>query len=104
MESIEKAAFQIISSAGDALSMMFEALKLSRNGNFDDAEELIKKSDSLLLEAHKAQTTLIIEESQGNKSEYSILMVHAQDHIMNAMLAKPLISELINLYRMIYQK
>lgn len=81
--------------------MMFEALKFSRNGDFEEAENLMQKADELLLQAHKAQTELIVEECQGNKSEYSVLMVHAQDHIMNAMLAKPLIKELINLYKII---
>lgn len=79
--------------------MMFEAMKLSRNGKFEEAEQLMQKADDFLLQAHKVQTELIAEESRGNKSEYSILMVHAQDHIMNAMLAKPLIREIINLYK-----
>lgn len=79
--------------------MMFEAMKLSRNGKFEEAEKLMQKADDFLLQAHKVQTELIAEESRGNRSEYSILMVHAQDHIMNAMLAKPLIREIINLYK-----
>ncbi|TYP54250.1 PTS lactose/cellobiose transporter subunit IIA [Thermosediminibacter litoriperuensis] len=99
MESIEEIAFRIISAAGDSLSMMFEAMKLSRNGKFEEAEKLMQKADDFLLQAHKVQTELIAEESRGNRSEYSILMVHAQDHIMNAMLAKPLIREIINLYK-----
>jgi cellobiose-specific phosphotransferase system component IIA len=99
MESIEQKAFRIISAAGDSLSMMLEALKFSRNGDFEEAERLMQKADEFLLQAHKAQTELIVEESRGNRTEYSVLMVHAQDHIMNAMLAKPLIKEIINLYK-----
>jgi cellobiose-specific phosphotransferase system component IIA len=101
MESIEQIAFEIISLAGDALSMMFEALKYARCGKYEEAQELMTKADGILSKAHKAQTELIVEESRGKRSEYSILMVHAQDHMMNAILAKPLISEIINLYKKI---
>ncbi|MDU4935752.1 MAG: PTS lactose/cellobiose transporter subunit IIA [Peptostreptococcaceae bacterium] len=35
--------------------------------------------------AHRYQTELIQNEAQGNKTEMSVILVHAQDHIMNAM-------------------
>lgn len=104
MESVEQIAFQIISAAGDAFSMMLEALSKAREGNFDQAGELMTRADKFLSEAHKAQTSLIVEESRGAKPECSVILVHAQDHLMNAMLAKPLIAEMIQLYRTIQSK
>lgn len=101
MESIEKVAFQIISAAGDALSTMLSALKKAREGDFLKAEELMKESNVFLSKAHKAQTDMIVEEARGNKAEYSLLMVHAQDHIMNAILAQSLIGEMLHLYKKI---
>lgn len=99
MESLEQVSFMIISAAGDAQSMMLEALEKARQGEFEEAEALMKQADKEVLKAHKSQTGLIMKEAQGEKSEYSVLMVHAQDHLMNAMLAKQLIKEMIKLYR-----
>lgn len=99
MESLEQIAFKIISASGDALSTMLNALKYAKEGSFEKAEELMEESQRHLSKAHSVQTNLIIEESRGNKSEYSILMVHAQDHIMNATLATTLIREMIDLYK-----
>lgn len=104
MDSIEQIAFQIIGLVGDASSMMFESLKFARNNKFEEANELMQKASIILSEAHKAQTDMIVEESRGNKSQYSILMVHAQDHLMNAMLTKPLVTEMIFLYKKLDSK
>ena len=101
MEDTEKVAFKIISAAGDALSAMMSALKKAREEDFSEADKLMKEANAFLSKAHKAQTELIVEEARGNKSEYSILMVHAQDHMMNAILAQSLISEMLYLYKKI---
>ncbi|WP_163100196.1 PTS lactose/cellobiose transporter subunit IIA [Peribacillus alkalitolerans] len=101
MVEIEQIAFQIISSSGDALSTMMKALQFGREGNFSEADQLMKDASALLSKAHKAQTELIVKEARGEKSEYSIMMVHAQDHMMNALLAQTLISEMLSLYKKI---
>lgn len=99
MENLEEISFFIISAAGDAQSMMLEALAKAREGDFQEADAKMKQADKELNKAHKSQTGLIMKEAQGEKSEYSVLMVHAQDHLMNAMLAKQLIREMIKLYQ-----
>lgn len=99
METIEEVAFVIISAAGDAQSTMLEALSAARQGEFSRADEMMKQADQMLVKAHKSQTGLIMKEAQGEKSEYSVLMVHAQDHLMNAMLSKQLIREMILMYQ-----
>jgi PTS system cellobiose-specific IIA component len=43
------------------------------------------------------QTSLLQEEAQGEKQEISLLLIHAQDHLMNASLAKKLIKEMIDM-------
>ena len=37
-------------------------------------------------------------EANGEKLDYSIIMVHAQDHLMTSMLAKELIEEMVKMY------
>lgn len=99
MASVEETSFIIISAAGDAQSNMLSALAEARKGAFEKAQELMALADKALHKAHKSQTEMIMKEAQGEKSEYSVLMVHAQDHLMNAMLSKQLIKEMIMMYQ-----
>jgi cellobiose-specific phosphotransferase system component IIA len=101
---VEQTAFEIIASAGDAQSMMLSALQCAREGKFQEAENLMNEAKTSLAKAHNAQTGLIVEESKGNKSKYSIIMVHAQDHLMNAILSQTLIGEMLHLYRKLEEK
>jgi len=100
---LEQVIFTIISHAGNARSDAFEALKYSKDGNFEKAEESLKKAGEELLEAHHIQTDMIHKEASGNKQEVTLLLVHAEDHLMNAILAKELITEIMELYKVIYQ-
>lgn len=84
-------AFSIISDAGDASSKFLSALKESEKYNFDESTEFIKKGNEALVNAHQKQTTLLQEETRGVSTEITLLMVHAQDHLMNAMLLKDVV-------------
>jgi cellobiose-specific phosphotransferase system component IIA len=97
-ETIE-IAFRIISSAGDAQSLLFQAIHDAKVGKDTDANQKLEEANELLLQAHQSQTQLISKEAQGEKGEYSILMVHAQDHLMNAILMQKLTNEFCELYQ-----
>ncbi|UZQ83318.1 PTS lactose/cellobiose transporter subunit IIA [Thermoanaerobacter sp. RKWS2] len=100
---LEQIVFTIISHAGNAKSNSFEALKHAKEGNFKEAEDCLKKAGEELLQAHHVQTDMIHKEARGEKQEVTLLLVHAEDHLMNAILAKELITEIIELYKIIYQ-
>ena len=72
---------------------------IARNGEFDEADELIKKGESELTNAHNAQTELLAKEAQGKDIEYSIMLVHAQDHLMTTIMYERVAKEFITLYR-----
>ena len=74
-------------------------LKKARNGEFDEADELIKKGESELTKAHNAQTELLAKEAQGKNIEYSIMLVHAQDHLMTTIMYERVAKEFITLYK-----
>ena len=65
-QSVEMISFGIIANAGDARSFAFQALEAAKHGNFDEADELMKKSDEAATLAHKAQTDLLFNEVNGN--------------------------------------
>ena len=51
----------------NAFSSFFKAVEKARNGEFDEADELIKKGESELTNAHNAQTELLAKEAQGKR-------------------------------------
>ncbi|GFN35062.1 PTS lactose/cellobiose transporter subunit IIA [Tepidimicrobium xylanilyticum] len=95
MNELERLAFELISNSGSARSYAFEALKLAKEGELDQANEKIAVAREEILKAHKIQTQLIQKEANGDKIEINILFVHAQDHLMTSILAIDLIRELI---------
>ncbi len=96
---LEETVFTIISHAGNAKSMCFEALNEARVGNFDKADEFISKAKDELNETHEIQNKMIQNEACGKKQEVSLLLVHAEDHLMAAILSKDLIKEMIEMYK-----
>jgi len=92
-------SFEIISFAGEARTLAFNALAEAKKGNFEEAEKLVKKADKSINLAHKFQTELLFNDFNGNKAEVDLLLVHAQDHLMTSMLAIELLKEIIVLYK-----
>ena len=76
----------------------------AEKGDFDKAGELMKEADAYLGQAHKIQTNIIQAEARGEKTEVSVLFVHAQDHLMTAIEAKTLIEHIIKLHKKIEGK
>lgn len=91
----EQVVFSIILHAGDARSSALEALRYAREQKFTQAQESMARAKSELIAAHRIQTDLLQAEARGEKQEINLLLIHAQDHLMNAMLAKDLIEEMI---------
>ncbi|GEM04835.1 PTS mannose transporter subunit IIA [Halolactibacillus miurensis] len=89
----------IITHSGDAKSHAMEAIKAAREGDFEKADDSIKQAERAFVEAHHSQTALLTKEAQGQKTEVSLLMVHAQDHLMTSMTFTDLAKEIIFLHQ-----
>lgn len=96
--NLEMIIFKLITHSGDAKSLLFEAIQLAKTGDFKGAEEKIEQAEEQLSMAHKEQTTLIQTEAQGNATEVSLLLIHAQDHLMNTIMFKDLAKEFVEIY------
>lgn len=95
---LEMAAMQIVGNAGESRSLTFEALRMARQKDFEGAKQKLVEAREASLRAHETQTELICAEADDNPIEIGLLMVHAQDHLMTAMLARELVEELISFY------
>lgn len=87
---MELIVFKIIAGSGDATSKYITAMSKASEGKYEEVEKLLAEGDASLKEAHLVQTELIQKEANGEKMEISFLTIHAQDHLMNAMMLKEL--------------
>lgn len=99
--NLEEIIMGLIVNGGSARSKALEAIQYANEGNITKARETLEKSNEELAKAHNAQTQLIQAEAGGTSIELSILMIHAQDHLMNAITVKDLANEFINMYEKI---
>ena len=97
------AAMGLIANGGNAKSLAFEAIRLAKKGDIDGAREKLKESDKSLLEAHNSQTNMLTKEAQGDHMHVTLLVVHSQDHLMNAITFRDLAGEMVDLYEKLYK-
>ena len=81
-EKLVQVAMNVIMHAGDARDYIRKAgTKLSAL-DLDGVEELLKKASAELVEAHKAQTSVLQNEAEGDSVPMTVLFSHAQDTLM----------------------
>ncbi|AKF36217.1 PTS lactose/cellobiose transporter subunit IIA [Yersinia enterocolitica] len=96
---LEEQVMGIIINAGQSRSLCYEALRSAKENNFADADDKMKEAEYYAKQAHLVQTKLIEADEGEGKTKMTLVMVHAQDHLMTSILAKELVTELIDLYR-----
>jgi cellobiose PTS system EIIA component len=95
----EQIIMQLISQGGSARSSSIEAIRKARDRDFEASEELLQRAHENLVKAHNLQTELLQKEATGQGESPTLLMVHAQDHLMNAMTVNDLAKELITILK-----
>ena len=99
MIALEDAVMEIIVNAGQSRSLCFEALQAAHQSDFDLATRLLKEADGYARQAHHMQTKLIEQDAGEARQPMTLIMVHAQDHLMTSLLARELTEEIIHLYQ-----
>ncbi len=94
MIELEDAVMEIIVNAGQSRSLCFEALHAA-NWKIDEARLLLNEADGYARRAHQMQTQLIGQDAGEARQPMTLIMVHAQDHLMNSLLAREFSEELI---------
>lgn len=88
MEELEIDIMNIIVNAGDCKNHAYNALRNAKEGNYKESEKEMKLAEEAIGKAHYSQTKMIQKEASGEKMEFSILFVHAQDHSMTTISKK----------------
>ena len=89
----------LIVNGGNARSLAMKAIHSAKMGKFDEADAYLEECNNYLVQAHHSQTELLAKEAGGEITEVSLLLVHAQDHLMNAITVKDLAAEMIDIYK-----
>lgn len=101
---MESTVMELIINAGEARSYAMQALYAAKQGKWSEVDEQLTASSAASKRAHDVQTMLIGMDEGCGKVPVNLVMVHAQDHIMTAMLAREMIEELIAIHRQLQTK
>lgn len=99
--SSEQIIMELVVNGGDGRSKAMEAISLARKGDFEGAMEKLDQCNQSLNKAHAFQTSLIQAEAGGKNTKMTLIMVHGQDHLMNAITVRDFAIEIIELYKQI---
>lgn len=95
----EDLAFEIILHSGNAKSLCMEALEASREKDFEKMDRLFIEASEELRLAHACQTDVLRKSLINSEVKIGMLMIHAQDHVMNAITINDLTKEIARLSR-----
>ncbi len=102
--TLEEIITELVMNGGNAKSKSIEAIRAAKKGDFELAAKKIEEANKYLMIAHEFQTGIIQKEASGEgTTEVSLLMVHGQDHLMNAITTRDLAVEMTDMYKIIYK-
>lgn len=96
---MDEKIMEIIINAGEIRYYAHEALSRANEGRFEETQPLLQKSLDYVEKAHELQNQLLFSESRGEDVPVTLLLMHAEDHFMNAVTERNLIIEMIALRR-----
>ena len=95
----ESTIMELLVFSGGARSSALMALQQARAGDFTASAKHMAESKASVKKAHRIQTQLIGLDEGCGKLAINLITVHAQDHLMNAMVIQDLADDMIELYR-----
>lgn len=96
--------FEMISAAGTARAKYIEAIRCAKEGKFEEAQQMLKEGGECFVAAHNVHTDMLSSEAQdimssGVNSSVSLILVHAEDQMMNAEAFRLISEEFIDVYK-----
>ncbi|POP47661.1 PTS lactose/cellobiose transporter subunit IIA [Superficieibacter electus] len=103
-EQINTVAMNIIMDAGDARSLITDALVAIEKNQFTVADEKIMQAQLKIKAAHGNQTDIIQSEIHGEAFPFSLLFIHAQDTLMTINSELLMSRHLLKVFRLLDQR
>jgi len=98
MEELYMQCFQIIAAVGTARSMYIQAIQEAKEGNLEQARKTIDEGEQIFVDAHRVHMEMISKEAAGEKTDFALILLHAEDQLMSAETMKIVATEFIDLY------
>ena len=98
LEQVQLLSFQIIAGVGNARSLYLEAISAAKTGDYDRAEALIDEGNKSFKQGHDVHTQLVQREAAGELTDFSLMILHAEDQLMSAESFGILAREFIDVY------
>lgn len=95
----EQINFMLILHSGNARSKIIQALREYREGKVEEADILLVQAEEDLNNAHQIHFKMVQKEASGEKVEFAMLLMHAEDHLMSTITMKELVKELLDLFK-----
>lgn len=102
-EEATKIATMVIIHAGNARSLVKEAIQAMDRDDEALAHSKLNQANAEIRSAHKTQTELIQSEARGEPLLITMLLTHAQDSLMVAMSEVNMANHIIKLFKRIRQ-
>lgn len=100
MNELQMVCFEIISYVGTAKSNYVNAIAKAKEGDFEAVEELIKQGDEAYNGGHDVHMKLLQADAAGERNgEAPLILLHAEDQMAGAEMAKLMALNLIDTYR-----
>jgi PTS system cellobiose-specific IIA component len=95
----EQVSFQLILHSGNARSKIIQSLRVYREGNVEEADDLLKQAEADLSISHDIHFQMVQKEASGEKTNFSMLLMHAEDHLMSTLTMKELVKEILEIFK-----
>lgn len=91
---------KMIAYSGNAKKEAFDALEEAKKGKFEESEKQLERAVETVNQAHSVQQEMMmLEASSEEEFPMTLLLVHAEDHLMATLTTLDLIREMIELYK-----
>lgn len=98
-QELQAISFQLVACVGEASAHFTQAIECARNACFEDANRKLDEANACIVRAHETQTAILRAEVAGDEMEFSLLMMHAQDHLMTTITFGRVAEEFVKLYK-----
>lgn len=102
LETTQEAAFRIIATVGSAKSQYIEAIQKAKEGDIEGAKALVESGTKDFDDGHAAHLSLLQQSAIDNGNvTFSLILVHAEDQLMQAESFRIIAEDLIDVYERI---
>ncbi|ASP28070.1 PTS system, cellobiose-specific IIA component [Spiroplasma corruscae] len=102
--NFEEISFTIIANAGEAKGRAINAIRLAREGKFEEAKVELDLSEKSMGIAGHSHLDVISAEASGKKIQIPVLFMHAEDQLLTTETVILLAKEMVELYKFIKNK